>query len=156
MAAAPDRDATVARAVLAALVRCGEPRAGGLLLAVARDDKRGASFRSYAASLLGPGQATELLSLFDQARREAIASEDALVLAEGAARALGKLGRPEAAAALVAAAADPALPVLQASALGALAETCPAGALQAANRAAGSADALVARAARLVKKRCPR
>jgi hypothetical protein len=154
VAAAPDPDATVARAVLAALVRCREPRAGALLLAAARDAKRGASLRAYAASLLGPGQAAELLALFDQARRDAIASDDALLLAEGAARALGKIGGADAAAALMSAAGDPTLPVLQASALAALAEACAPGAVDAARRAAGSSDALVVRAARLVKKRC--
>ena len=142
------------RAALAALVRCGEPRVGGLLLAVARDEKKSGSIRGYAASLLGPAQARELGELFDRMRRAAVDSDDALIVAGGAARAMGRIGGPAEASALLAAAADPSLPVLAAAALTALAEKCPAGALDAAARAAGSADALVVRAARLLQKRC--
>src|SRR5262249_11188078 len=156
VSAAPDPDETVARAVLSALVRCRDPRAGALLLAVAKDEARGASFRAYAASLLGPGQADELLALFDRVRRDAVASEDALVVAEGAARARGRCAPPGPGGALVPAAAARTLPGRRAGALGALAEPCPPGALDAAGRAAGSGDALVAGAARLVKKRCAR
>jgi hypothetical protein len=51
---------------------------------------------------------------------------------------------------------DPAIPPLQAAAINALAEVCPTGAHDVLAAAARSADALVARAARLAERRCTR
>ncbi len=163
-AARGDVDENVRRAALAGLVRCGEPRAGAELVAVARDRSARASLRAYAASLLGPlgdaRRAPDLVVLLEEARLEALGSPDpvaadgALRLAAAAANALGHLADGGGDRALLDAAADGAFPVIQAAAITALARRCPAGARPVIERAAESGDALVVRAARLAGDRC--
>jgi HEAT repeat protein len=165
-AARADRDEIVRRAALAGLVRCAEPRAGALLLAVARDARAGTSLRAYAATLAGAtgdrALLPALLELFAEARADALASPDpvsgdgAVRIAAAAAHALGELDDGRATRVLADAAGDPLLPVLQASALGALARRCPPDLAAIAARAERGGDALVARAARLAVRRCQR
>ena len=156
------------RAALAGLVRCGEPRVGRELVAIAADPHAATSLRAYAASLAGAtGDRTllpALLEILAAARAEALASPDpvsgdgAVRVAAAAAHALGDLDDGRATKVLVDAAGDPLLPVLQASALGALAKRCPRELapqiLEVAERALRGGDALVGRAARLAQRRC--
>jgi len=163
-AARRDVDEGVRRAALAGLVRCGEPRVGRELVAIAADPHAATSLRAYAASLAGAtGDRTllpALLEILAAARAEALASPDpvsgdgAVRIAAAAAHALGDLDDGRATKVLVDAAGDPLLPVLQASALGALAKRCPRELAAVAERALRGGDALVGRAARLAQRRC--
>ncbi len=153
-----DHDENVKRTALAALVRCKEPRVGVELLAIAADRRISGDLRAYAATLIGAlgdrAQVDAVVSLLQDQRTLAPLSDESLRVAAAAAHSLGELGDPRVGPLLEEIALDPALPVLEASAVSALGKICPPGGHGTLTHSAQAGDALVARAARLALRQC--
>jgi hypothetical protein len=130
-----DPDLGVRSDALSALVACRAPGTAERLARIWDDPQAPLDLRSRAvleAVALGdPRLATVLVARFARWRGEAIASTEALTLAQSAAASIGRLGAPGAARALTDALDDAAFPeIVQAAALGlgALGPACPAAA----------------------------
>ena len=128
-----DPDLEVRGDALAALVQCKAPGAADVLAHVWNDTKLPSELRQRAVDLsvaLGDRVlAQKLVALFATWRGGALASTEALALAQNAAYALGRLAPPGAADALLAALDDGAFPEIVAAAasgLGLLGPACPA------------------------------
>jgi hypothetical protein len=127
-----DRDLGVRGDALSALVQCRAPGTAERLVRLWDDGKAPIELRSRAvletAALGDPRLGAALVEHFARWRGEAVSSAAALELAQSAAAALGRLGPPGAARALLDALDDGAFPeIVQAAALGlgALGPACP-------------------------------
>ncbi len=127
-----DPELSVRDGALAALVECKAPGVEGLLATVWDDNKLPLALRQraidLAAALGEPALGTKLVGKLASWRGAALESSDALVLAQSAAYAIGKLAPPGAADALQAALEDGAYPEIVAAAasgLGLLGLQCP-------------------------------
>ncbi|MEZ4360149.1 MAG: HEAT repeat domain-containing protein [Kofleriaceae bacterium] len=152
-----DPDVDVRQDALVALVTCRAPGAGALLTRLWSDDRAPHALRERAVTLTVMLGDVNLAGALAQAlarwRSEAFSEESALRLAMRAAEALGRLGGPLAAPALLDALGDSAYPEIVAAAatgLGALGAACPAAArarLQALTRSDERAVSLAAKRA---------
>ena len=146
-AVAKDAVVDVRGDALAALVQCDAAGIRELLPRTWNDPKAPLELRTRAVDLtvsLGDRRlATELVARFAQWRGQAIESAAAMTLAQSAAAAIGRLGAPGAAAALMAALDDSAFPEIVSAAalgLGALGRACPPAAKAKLNLIARSSD----------------
>ncbi|WP_428265266.1 HEAT repeat domain-containing protein, partial [Haliangium sp.] len=157
-ALAGDPATPVRRAALTALVTCRAPGIGARLMAIAQAQDQPEPIRRRALTLIptlaDPALSAPLLALFQRLRGQAWSDARALRLAATAAVVLGRLGDPAAVAALLEAARDPAFAELQAAALTALGEMCPAQAGPVFDRALQSTQRAVIIAARSARRRC--
>jgi HEAT repeat protein len=160
--ASRDRDEPTRRTALGLMVQCKDPRAGRTLLAVVRDATLSPPLRAFAAALAAdagdPTLVVALAAELDRLRDEIpyTESEGQIRVAVAIAQALGRLKNPRALEAIARAAADPAVPPIQAAGLTALGELCPVGAFPILSQYARAEDALVARAAKGALRRCRR
>jgi hypothetical protein len=161
-AVAQDPDLGVRGDALGALVQCHAAGTPELLARIWDDPKAPIDLRSRAvleAVALGePKLAAALVGKFTRWRREALASAEALTLAQSAAASIGRLGAPGAARALTDALDDTAFPeIIQAAALGlgALGPACPPAAKRKLVALAREADQTAA-AARRAAAQCGR
>jgi HEAT repeat protein len=148
----------VRRTALEALVACKEAGLGPKLVELARDRNLSGGLREYATAQIavagGSKMVDELISLLKDARENSIGEEDNMRVAAAAAWALGTLKDPRATAALFDAATDPTFPMIQAAALAAIGEFCPAGSAKVLAAGVASDDQVVVRAARLAQRKC--
>jgi hypothetical protein len=156
-----DHEVEVRIDALAALVACAAPKIASRLVAVATDDKLPLALRERAVilmvALVDKRLEPQLIDLFERWRGAAYESTEALVLAQRAAFALGKLGGPKAGTALEAALGDEALPELVSAAaagLGELGPACSKTALRDLRELAGSTQQMIAASARRAAARC--
>ena len=161
-AVAKDRSIDVRLDALGALVECRAAGVRDLLARTWDDGKAPIELRRHAIDLvvaLGDRQlAAALVGKLARWRGEAIASAPALVLAQSAAAAIGRMAPPGAAQALLAALEDSAFPEIVSSAalaLGALGPACPAAA-KTKLTALGRSDDPAALAARRAAALCGR
>jgi len=130
-----DKDVDVRADSLTALVQCKAPGVRELLVKTWNDGKAPLELRERAVSLAVPLEdpqlAQQLVGAFSKWRADALQSAPSLRLAQAAAVAIGNLGAPGAAQALMSALDDSAFPEIVTSAalgLGALGKACPAAA----------------------------
>lgn len=155
-----DRDVDVRQESLLALVTCATPGIAARLVRL-WNGREPLSLRARAVSLAvvlaDPALAPELARSLRSWRSEAFSDEHALHLATRAAEALGRLGGPSAAPALLAALEDLAYPELVAAAangLGLLGAACPAEAAARLSELTRSPERAIALAARRALPRC--
>lgn len=153
-----DESLDVQRDSLSALARCQAPGLVDTLLALAQKAKATTPLRLHAISLVplvaAAADTPRAIALFDELRKQAWGSEQALVLAGAAAVVLGQLGDDRAVAALTAAAKEGSFPTLQSAAVSALGALCPAEALPLIKRLQTSPERQVSLAARRATKEC--
>lgn len=155
-----DREVEVRQESLLALVTCATPGIAARLVRL-WNGREPLALRARAVSLAvvlaDPALAPELARSLRSWRSEAFSDEHALHLATRAAEALGRLGGPSAAPALLAALEDAAYPELVAAAasgLGLLGVACPAEAAARLSELTRSPERAIALAARRALPRC--
>lgn len=161
-AVAKDPELDVRSDALTALVQCKAPGIRELLAKTWDDGKAPVELRERAVLLAvmleDPQLAQRLVGEFTAWRAEALSSAEALRLAQAAAIAIGQLGAPGAAQALMDALDDAAFPEIVSQAalgLGALGKRCPPAA-KTKLRAIARSNARAANAARHAAGRCGR
>tara|TARA_R110002096_G_scaffold44526_8_gene120302 strand:+ start:119462 stop:122122 length:2661 start_codon:yes stop_codon:yes gene_type:complete len=157
-AALEDASAMVARSAFGGLLRCKGPGNFDIAMDLVNNSKRPLSLRLQAARALGelatPSQAKAVIALFSKNRRKALASRTSGKVASALSRALADLGTPAAIRALESSAADPAFPQLQAAAITALGELCPATSKQLFERLRNGHEHTVSSAATMAARQC--
>ncbi len=155
-----DREVEVRQESLLALVTCATPGIAARLVRL-WNGREPLALRARAVSLAvvlaDPALAPELARSLRSWRSEAFSDEHALHLGARAAEALGRLGGPSAAPALLAALEDLAYPELVAAAangLGLLGAACPAEAAARLSELSRSSERAIALAARRALPRC--
>lgn len=155
-----DRDVDVRQESLLALVTCATPGIAARLVRL-WNGREPLALRARAVALAvvvaDPALAPELARSLRSWRSEAFSDEHALHLGARAAEALGRLGGPSAAPALLAALEDLAYPELVAAAangLGLLGAACPAEATARLSELTRSPERAIALAARRALPRC--
>ena len=154
-----DADLEVRRAALSALATCRARGVTRLFLEVAADRGQPVGVRTQAVQLLGGlrdrSATAPLAAALGRERERAFSDADAIQMAVALAYALGTLGDPAAAPALMSAADESsAFPEIQAAAATALGALCPAGAAGLLRKLAGTAQHQVSAAARAASRRC--